>query len=135
MAVITLTGSAVLKSDSADAVEGIAGATIQQGNYLYKDAADNKLKLADATSAAKAAVVGMAITGASDGQPVKYVAAGDMTVDNTAVGAVYVISATAGKMCLVSDLVSGNFVTIVGGGKTATSMRLAITQLGVAVPA
>lgn len=134
MADVTFTASAVLKSESAEVADGVAGASIAQGNYLYLDASDGKLKLADATSAAKAAVVGMAITAAAANQPVRYITGGDVTVDGLTVGQVYVLSATAGKMCLKTDLVSTNFVTILGGGKTATNFRLAVTALGVAVP-
>lgn len=135
MADITITASGVLKSESSEVAEAIAGAAIAQGEWLYADAADsNKLKLAQATTLAKSVVVGMAITGAAAGQPVKYLTSGEVTVNGLAVGDVYVVSATAGKMCLRTDLVAGNFVTILGGGKSATNLRVSISALSVAVP-
>lgn len=135
MAVITITPAAVLRSDSAElAPDGIAGESISQGMFIYRDVTDGKLKLADNSTAAKAAVVGMSITAAAANQPLKYITLGDVTVDNVAIGEVYVLSATPGKMCLRSDLISTNFTTILGGAKTVTNFRLSVVSLGVALP-
>ena len=135
MANVTITPAAVLKSATAEVAEGIAGATIVQGDWLYADAAaSNTLKLADATSSAKSTVVGMALTAASSGQPVKYLTVNDVTMDGLTQAQLYVLSVTAGKMCPRADLSTGNWVTVLGAAKSATVLKVAVSVLGIQVP-
>jgi hypothetical protein len=109
---------------------------------VYKDASDsNKFKLADANSATEAVrtAYGIALNGASSGQPLTVQDAGEITIGATvAVGTVYVLSATPGGIAPaapgVTDLVTGMYTSIIGIGKTATVLKLKIFNGGVAVP-
>lgn len=117
--------------------EGTAGATILAGQTIYIDTANsNVIKLADANAASPAYVVaGVAMHGASAGQPIKYAKAGKYTAGGTiVVGTVYVQSATAGGICPAADLASGHFTTVIGIGETAAYLRLVLATAGVAVP-
>lgn len=135
MADISVTASAVQRTDTTVVLSGIAGSTITAGQPLYKDAADaNSLKAGIATAAATAAIVGVAAHGASDGQPIKYYGRGDVTYNAVlTVGTVYVASASAaGGIAPVSDMTTGNFVTILGVATSTTNLKLGITASGVA---
>ncbi len=137
MSDLTVTAANVLKSTSSSTKHGTAGATITAGQALYQDANDSyKLKLAIATSQAAANCVGISLHGASAGQPIEYTDDGDYNPGATAVvGMVYCVSANAaGAIAPYGDLASTNYVTILGGGKTASNIGLKIKALGVAKP-
>lgn len=137
MADVVITPANVQKSTTSSTDRGTAGATITAGMQLYKDATDSyKLKPAIASSLASAAAVGAALHGASNGQPVEYTTDGLYTAGGTLViGQVYCVSAAvAGATAPYADLVTGNFVTIMGGGQTASLLKLKINALGVAKP-
>lgn len=136
MANYTITTSTVVADATATKASGTAGAAIAAGDPVYKDATDdNKLKLSVATSAAAAAAVGIALHAAAVGQPVQYIASGDLTLTITVgstVGDDVVVSATAGKMAPQADLVAGNFPTRLGWLITATKLRVSIDASGIA---
>ena len=121
--VVPITGT----TNNTNIGQGIAGAAITAGQELYMDStASNQLKPADATSLAKATVVGNALNNAAVGQPVQYAISGDETFGSGLTkGSVYVLSATpgGGNICPWTDLVSGNYVTIVGVGTAAGTLR------------
>jgi hypothetical protein len=130
---IVVTAANVIAASSATVREGRAGGTITAGQPVYADAADNgDLKAADNNvSAALAQVVGIALHGASDGQPLKYIVEGDLTAGATlTVGETYVLSATAGGIAPVADI-STNFVTVLGVARTAAIMQVKINATGV----
>lgn len=138
MADITITAANVVAGSNAVIGYGTAGATITAGQTLYADSSDSdSLKLADADdTAAKATVVGIALHGASDGQPLQYIKTGTITIGGTvAVGTVYVQSGTAGGIAPVADLASGDYTTTLGIGKTASTIDVRIHNSGVQVPA
>jgi hypothetical protein len=139
MADLSITAANVLASDSATPVRrGIAGATITAGQVLYVDtAADNVLKLADADVLASAAVAGIALNGAATGQPVEYVEADpDFTPGATTVaGTTYYLSTTAGAICPVGDLATGDFVTVLGIGLASNGLHLRPVVSATAIPA
>lgn len=135
MADLTLTVANVLAGTNAQITRtGIAGATIAQGDVLYRDTADsNKLKLADANAASPAnSVAGIALTAGSNGQPVIYVTEDDdFTVGSTLTsGMVYVLSATAGKICQSVDLASGHTSIVLGVAKSSTKLAFKIVAGG-----
>ena len=136
MADLSQTAANVLKS-SGSIQNGTAGATITAGMPIYLDADDsNHAKPAEAgDTAAKAAAVAIALNGASDGQPVSYLAAGSINLGATlTVGTVYVVSQTAGKICPNADLVSGDMVTVLGIATTTALLSLDINASGIEVP-
>jgi hypothetical protein len=137
MANLSITAASVQVASTIPLTRGIAGATIAAGDALYSDASDNnKMKLAIATSAAAAAFAGIATHAALAGQPILYIPAGAITIGATlAVGSVYVVSATAGKICPVADLVAGNFVTIIGMPSSTTVLEVYPKASGTALAA
>jgi hypothetical protein len=137
MANISITAASVLASASASKRTYTAGATITAGQPVYFDSAAGTVKLAGATTAPLAAVVGIAINGASAGQPITVAATdADFTAGGTLVaGQIYVLSATAGSIAPVADLTTGNFRTVLGVAKSTTKLVLATVAGGVAGPA
>ena len=135
MAALSITaGSVVLVSGPTDS--GVAGATLTAGMALYEDAADsNSLKGVDADAEASAVFKGIALHGASDGQPIKYASPG-ATVNMGAtltVGVTYYAGLTAGDVGLLGDLSAADYVTIIGVGLTAANMYIVGYSSGVVV--
>lgn len=122
---------------SGKSAEGKAGITIEAGDIVYADATDGeKLKLADSTLAVEEAkVLGMALNGGADGQPIDYIKSGIVTVTAAAVtiGEVYALSA-AGKLAPVADLLATEFVSVVAIGIATNQLLIAIINSGVAKP-
>ncbi len=121
MADYSITAANVLQSSGATIVTGIAGATITQGQVLYKDTADsNKLKLADANGSATIRLVaGIAVSAASPGQPVSYITKDPQFTPGYTIGAGEVpmlASDTPGASAPDSDATTGDFVTVLGIG-------------------
>lgn len=118
--------------------EMVAGATITAGQAIYKDAAAaNVAKLAQSDGTlAEAAVYGIALNSASSGQPVVVAKTGNFDIGATlTVGAIYGLSQTAGALTLVENLVTGDYVSLIGIGTTASNLLLNIVNSGVEVPA
>lgn len=137
MADLTVTATGVLAASGAGKARGTAGGTITAGQPLYIDSSDsNKLKPCDAdASAAAAACVGIALHGAASGQPIEYQQSGDINPGATVtVGESYYVSDTAGGIKPAADLVSGDYVTFLGVGTTASNIKLGLLVSGVAVP-
>lgn len=134
MADLSITAANVLASATALRSTGVAGATITQGDLLYKDATDgNKLKLADAdASAATATVVGIALNAGSAGQPITYAISDDAFTPGATltVGEVYCLSATPGGLAPVGDLGSGDYTSIVLAATTSSVGVLKISNSG-----
>lgn len=129
MADLTQTATSVVASNRSEVrqEEGIAGATITAGMPIYKDSTDgHKLKPAQATTLAAAAVVGIALNGGASGQPIEYVTR-DPALDVGAtlgVGAVYVLSAAAaGGIAPEADITTGQFITILGVADTTGALN------------
>lgn len=130
---IIQTAANVLQGSDASVIQMTAGATIIAGNVLYKDTSDSdKVKLAIDTSSAAALVVGIALNGAVDGQPITVQTRGDINPGGTVVvGQIYVVSSTAGAISEVDDIVTGDWVTILGIGRISTALPLNIRVSGV----
>lgn len=114
---------------------GVAGATITAGMTLYIDTANSSvLKPADANlSLLASTVAGIALHGASTGQPIKYQTAGNITIGGTVVaGTIYVCGATtAGDIEPASALTAGWYTSILGVATTAAIIKLGINNSGV----
>jgi hypothetical protein len=117
----------VLASAGATKKTGVAGATITQGQTLYLDPADNKLKLADANGAAALRVVeGISINAASAGQPITYITRDPAFKPGFAVviGENYILASdVAGGIDLHANAVAGDYVTNLGIGKSVTEIN------------
>ena len=136
MADLSITAANVEAASTAVEYQGTAGATITAGGSVYEDSTDsNKLKLADADALATAAAKGIALHGASDGQPLRIITEGDLNPGATvAIGEIYCVSDTAGGIKPVGDLVSTEYVTPLGIGTTTANIKVQIQVSGVAKP-
>lgn len=115
---------------------GIAGATIAAGKPIYLDSATNTWKLADSNGASDEIrkATALALTGSSAGQPIAYMTEGDVTLGATmTAGIVYYLSDTAGGICPVADVGSGEYVCTVGVATSTTVMRLGFNYSGVSL--
>lgn len=136
MADITVTPASVVSGSGATTADGIAGATLLAGQSIYIDtAASNVLKLFDANAVAPAnAFAGIALHGASTGQPIKYQTSGLITIGATVVaGTVYVGSATPGGIAPAADIVTGWTVNIIGVATTTGIISMRPFSPGVTV--
>lgn len=134
MADLSITAANVVAQSGASTASGTAGDTITAGMSLYSDSSDsNKLKKADADVATTAACVGIALHGASSGQPLKYQTGGNLTAGATlTVGETYVVSTTAGGIAPISDLASGDYVSILGVASSASTLAMTMVISGTA---
>lgn len=136
MADLVITPANVQAGPRALKDQGIAGATITAGQTVYLDTSDMRMKLADANgSVAQAAVVGIALNGASNGQPITFVYDDDdftpgATVTN---GTFYVQSGNPGGIAPSADIVAGWRPALLFIGKTGNKATLKIVRTGVAV--
>lgn len=108
MADLTITPASVLWTSGAK-LSGTAGATITAGQACYYDSAAGTYKLAQCDgTAAEADAKGIALHGATAGQPLSL--AGDGAVINIGATTVkttaYLVSATAGGIAPTADIVT-----------------------------
>ena len=133
MSDVSITAANVVAGANAKKRTGTAGSTITAGQAVYEDSSDSfKFKLADANaSAATAKCVGIALHGASSGQPLTIVEedddftpGGTLSISAAADDGVYVLSGTAGGIAPVGDLASGWYPVVLGVAKSTTKMIL-----------
>jgi len=134
---LVVTAANVVKGTTAKAVVGTYGATVTAGQTVYSDPADsNKFKPCDADNATAAARAtrGIALNGVANNQPAAVKTDGLITIGATvAVGTIYVQSDTPGGIMPAADLETGDFVTVLGIGVSASQIDLNIHVSGVAV--
>lgn len=132
---VSITAANVIAGADADIERGTAGATVTAGQTVYLDSADRQYKPADSDSATAAVrgVRGIALNGASDGQPLSVQKGGDITIGGTLVaGETYVLSDTPGGIMPIGDLEAGDYPTIIGIAKSTSVLTVNITASGVA---
>jgi hypothetical protein len=131
MADLSITATAVVPSDSATKRTGKAGAAITAGQPLYKDSTTKTMFPADANVSTKVEVAGIAAHAASTGQPITYVEADDALVigATVAIGDVLILSANAGGIAPVADLVTGWFCVIIGVAVSTTEIKCNFTNV------
>lgn len=136
MADLTVTAANVAKGTGAQTMTGTAGATITAGQPVYADPnASFTIKPAQATSQNAAKAVGIALHAALSGQPITYITQGQLTSGATnTVGIIYAVSATAGGIAPNADLVSTNYVTVLGIAISASIIDVLIHIGNVAKP-
>ena len=135
MADVTQTPASVVIGVGNVTATGTAGATIVAGDVLYKDLTDSsKLKLTDADALLTAVIAGIAVGGAAANQLVSYQHSGPINPGGTVVkGTTYVASVTPGNIAPQADLVSGDFVSILGVAISTTEIQLKINNSGIAI--
>lgn len=134
MADLSVTAANVVKGARAEVLSGTYGATVTAGQTVYADPADaGRYKPADAdfATAAVRATAGIALNSGSAGQPADIQEGGRITIGATVViGTIYVQSDTPGGIMPAADLETGDYVTVLGIGVSASQIDLN----GVAVP-
>ncbi len=114
---VSVTATGVLASSSASTKHGIAGATMTAGQVIYLDSATNTYKLAKATDAITVQAAGIALHGASSGQPIKFVTRDpDFTAGVTVTEGTHMVVSpnNAGGISATADLASGNYPYVFG---------------------
>jgi len=134
MAAISITAASVVRGSNAKTRNADFGATVTQGQVVYLDSADNKLKLADADSATAAVrvPVGVALNAGSAGQPGTYQTEGDITIGATLTpGLPYFLSPdTPGGIALIADVAVGDDYVQIGVAKSASVLAIDIQVSG-----
>jgi hypothetical protein len=130
----SITAANVLAGTGAVKENGVAGTAISAGQAVYKDASDSgKFKLADNDSATAAvrSFYGIALHGASSGQPLTVHKEGPLTLGATlAVGDVVCLSSTAGGLCPSADIAAGDYNTVVGVATSTTVVNVSPNAAG-----
>ena len=135
MADLVITAANVVAGSDAVRESGTAGATITAGQAVYLDTTDMKYKLADSNGAAALRVPsGIALNGASNGQPLVIQKGGDITIGGTlTAGIPYFLSDTPGGICPLADIGTGEFSCIVGIAESASVLAVNIQPSGVSL--
>ena len=140
MADLSVTATQILAGADADFFDGTAGATITAGQVVYLDSIDALLKLADSdASLAKANCKGLALHGASSGQPLRIQTGGTITLGAGAapvVGKVYKLSIIPGGISPIEDMDAGGmYDSNIGVGGALNTVKLSLFASGEIVPA
>lgn len=130
---ISITAANVVKGSNAITEAGHAGATITAGQAVYLDPADRRYKLADSNGATALIRTprGIALNGASAGQPLTIQKSGSLTIGATlTAGVTYYLSDTPGGICPLADVGAGEYACIVGIALSASVLDIGIKYSG-----
>lgn len=133
---LSITATSVVAGSGAKVRNGTAGAAITAGQVVYYDSTTGTYKLADADSATAAvrSPAGIALNGASSGQPLAVLESGLITPGATMVaGTSYYLSKVAGGIAPVADIASGGYATFLGIATSTTVLKVNMTESGVAL--
>jgi hypothetical protein len=136
MADLTITAANVVAGSNASKESGTAGEAITAGQAVYKDSTTGKYMKADSNSATAEArqARGIALHAASNNQPLTIQKGGDITIGATlTAGVAYYLSDTAGGICPVADVGSGEYVCLLGIAKSASVLAIGIQFPNVAL--
>lgn len=131
---LVITAANVLPGAGALFEDGLAGATITAGQVCYRDT-DQSYKLADADGGSTLIRTprGIAMNGASAGQPLRIQKQGEITIGATTVANTqYYLSNTAGGICPLADVGTGEYMSTIGLAKSTTVIVLNFASSGVA---
>lgn len=134
MADLSITAANVIAGANNRQQTVVAGETITAGQPVYRDASTGKYLKADANAASAAAreATGIALNGASNGQPLTIQTSGQITIGGTmTAGIAYYLSDTAGGICPVADIGSGEYVDLIGIAVSTTVLDLIFKYTGV----
>jgi hypothetical protein len=132
---VVVTASKIAKSGGGVTAIANAGVAITAGQVLYQDTAGLLWPAICSSTAVKSVVVGVALSSAPGvGQPVVYLPSGGTLNFGGAVlvsGQTYVLSATSGNIAPIGDLMTGNYVTLLGVASSTSLLPLNVnaTQL------
>jgi hypothetical protein len=133
MANRSITAASVLPSAAATIQRLTAGAAITAGQVLYKDPTTGNAFLASASAGTIQTPIGIAVNNAAIGQPVNFVALDPAFQPGyaTSVGETTYLSETAGAICSLSDLTTGDQPVILLLGTGSATASLSIIPAGV----
>lgn len=134
MADISITAANVAAGSGARTAVGTASETITAGQVVYQDSSTKEYGLADNNSATAGvrSPIGIALNGASDGQPVSVLLSGPCTIGGTlTAGVAYYLSDTEGGICPVADVGSGEYAVLLGIATSTTVLNVNIQVSGV----
>lgn len=131
MADILLPTSAV-PGEGAYSIPGRAGATLAQGQIVFKNTS-RKMALANAAAGVAQHAVGMVQESATINAPINVQTQGHVTgLSGLTAGTFYYLSdGVAGDICLIGDLAAGSRVVQIGYAISATELVLNIVDTGV----
>ena len=132
MADLTILETDVLPPTGASnsVVKGTAGESIDAGEAVFVDTADgNKVKLAGKATEATSKGAGIALHSSEAGQPLSYASKGTLALGAgvVAAGDIIVLSA-GGGMSPAADLLSGDWVCVVGVGQSDGTLKFDFTM-------
>ena len=132
---IVITPANVVAGEGAAIDHGIAGATILAGQAVFFNETTKRFGLADnnATTPPEIKIPkGIALHGASNGQPLAVLRSGEVTIGATLVaGSDYYLGDTPGGICPKADVLTGETVTLIGLAKSTTVLTVNIQRTGV----
>lgn len=132
---LTITAANVVAGANALKTSGTAGETITAGQAVYRSSTTGKWMKADSNSATAEArtALGIALNGASDGQPLGIQTSGDITIGATlTANTPYFLSDAAGGICPIADVGSGEYLCEIGIAKSTSVLAVNIQATGVA---
>jgi hypothetical protein len=132
MADLTITPANVVPAAGVPTKSAIAGDTITAGDTVYIDSSDShSIKPCDADAEASAVCVGIALNGASDGQPVTYQTGGLLTIGATVVvGVAYYVTPTTGGLGAWAEVQADDYATLVCIGTTTAIVNIRMIVTG-----
>lgn len=132
MATYTI-AEADVKWESVSVASKVAGEDIDAGMWLYLDSGTGKVFKARNDTAAKATVVGIAVSSARTNQPLNYISSGSLgfNVPQFSGAALQlVLSGTYGKAMDAADLSTGQYLSILGYSTDTDQMQIALSNTG-----
>lgn len=136
MTALSVTAANVVAGADAVKKTGVAGATITAGQPLYRNPTTLKMHPGDSDSATTGAhtIEGIALHGASDGQPITWQESGLINLGATlVVGETYFLGDVAGGIVPRGDMSIGEYVVPLGVAQTTAVMKMAINNSGTAL--
>ena len=132
---IAITPANVIPGSDAVIEHGWAGATITAGQVVYlAESTDSRYRLADSnveTPAEVHVVRGIALHGASNGQPLAIAKAGPVTIGGALVANVaYYLSDVPGGIAPIADVQALEFPTVIGMSTSTTVLDIDIQSGG-----
>ena len=139
MADLSITAANVAMHATAATTELVTyGATVTQGQTVYKDSTDsNKCKLADCNgTAAVATVAGIVLTPGDSGDKGYIATLGPIDLGVTlTVGEIYVQSTTAGGIAPEADVsTTDDYVSVLGVASAADQLEVKLNNTGIQIP-
>ena len=131
---LVVTSASVVPASNAVKQTSVAGETLTAGMSVYYDSSVGQWLKTDSNhaTAAKHKATGVALNGASVGQPVSVQTGGDVTIGATlTAGSRYYASATGGGIAPEADLTATWEVSLIGIAKSASLLQLIFANPGV----